>query len=87
MGLLSFLKSLHGEGRVRIEFETDKETGYVKVPYTGSLGTITEKDFLQQVAGQLSVDGLEITKMRIVAVAGTTSEQPNWTYEWYTLSR
>lgn len=86
--MFDWLRSLFGEGKIRCLFQTeDGQTGHAKVPYTGSLDTITELELLEQVCAILRTEqGIKIKRIRIDSCYGTSGGEPDWSYKWYKMS-
>ncbi len=80
---------LFGEGKIRFEGECTKPDGtvvefVVKMPYIGSLGTVTEKEIIGECVNHMFVEkGVRVTKIRIHGGYGTTAEQGDFSGEWH----
>ena len=87
--MLDWIKNLFGAGKIRIEGVTEDGRNFnFKMEYTGSAGTVTEKEVLDQAVSFLLVEhGVRVDRLRIVGVYGTTTEQPDWSGAWFTVFR
>lgn len=85
MSFFDGIKKLFGEGKIRVIGETsDGRSFTAKVPYIGSVGTITEKEFLEDVANTIYVEkGVTVTRLKVDGGYGTTADQPDWTGRWF----
>lgn len=87
--IFDWITKQFGEGKIRVEGECTQRDGTLtgfacKVDYVGSLGTVSEKDILSECVNSLRVEqGATVTKLRIVGICGTTTEQGNFTKHWF----
>lgn len=81
---MGWVKRLFGHGKVLVEFElTDGRTGTAKIPFEGSLDSMTEKEFCKYASGIAEVEhGYKISKMRILNYYGCNSYFREPTGDW-----
>lgn len=70
VGWLTEIKRLFGEGKIRVEGETeDGRTFVTKIPYVGDPSTMTPREIIQHVKNEIRVEhGLRVKSARIVAM-------------------